>query len=41
VYGLVRHRPLRGALLSLLRRWPALSGWLAQITRVDAAALRL
>jgi flavin-dependent dehydrogenase len=41
VYGLGRHRPLRGALLSLLCRGPALSGWLAQITRVDAAALRL
>jgi menaquinone-9 beta-reductase len=41
LYELGRHRPLRGVLLPLLRRWPALPGWLARITRIDPAALRL
>lgn len=37
----LNRRPVRGVLLALLRRWPALTGWLAQMTRVDMATLRL
>ncbi len=41
LYRIGRHAFGRGALLLLLRRWPALLGFIAAMTRVPASALRL
>lgn len=41
LYRIGRSPLTRRVLLGLMRRWPALPGWLAAMTRVNAAALRL